>query len=89
MAAQAQRVGLDQPRPARPADLLDGRGESLERGGHVGRAIEGRTFNAVTGGAVPEFGAGGVLLADRRGVGITVVLDDEQDRQVQQRGQIE
>ena len=89
VAAQAQRVRLDQQRAAGAVDLVDGGGERLERGGDVRGAVEGEALDAVAGGAAPELEPGGVLLADRRRVGVAVVLDDEEDRQVEQRGEVE
>ena len=89
MTAQAQGVRLDQHRPAGLAHPGDGGGEGAQGGGNVGRAIERLAFDAVAGGPAPQLGAGGVLLADRCRIGVAVVLDHEEDRQVQQRGEIE
>jgi hypothetical protein len=45
-------------------------------------------FDAVAGGAAPELGAGGELLGGGRRIGVAVVLDHEQHRQREQRGEI-
>lgn len=66
VTAESEGVGLDEHRPRRGADFFDGGGERAGRGGNVGRGIEGKTFDAVAGGAAPERGVGGELLGHRR-----------------------
>ena len=88
VAAEAHGVRLDQDGAGGGADLGDGGGESAGAGLDIGR-VEREALHAVAGGAAPELGAGRELFADRRGVGVAVVLDDEDDGQREQRGEVE
>ena len=89
VAAEAQRVGLDEERARGLPDFFDGGGERLRGGGDVDRGINGEAFHAVTGGAAPKLGVGGKLLGGRRRVGVAVVLDDEDDGEREERGEVE
>ena len=89
VAAEAQRVGLDEERARGFPDFFDGGGERLRGGGDVDRGINGEAFHAVTGGAAPKLGVGGKLLGGRRRVGVAVVLDDEDDGEREERGEVE
>ena len=80
VAAEAHGVGLDQHGARRGADPGDGGGEGAGARLDIG-GIEREALHTVAGGAAPELGAGGELFADRRGVGVAVVLEDENDRQ--------
>ena len=89
VAAEAKRVGLDEERARGFADFLDGGGERPGGGGDVEGGVEGEAFDAVAGGAAPEFGVGRELFRGGRGVGVAVVLDDEDDGEREERGEVE
>ncbi len=88
VAAQAGHVGLDQEGAAGGAGAVDGGGETAGGGQRVGGKIEREALDAVAGGAVPEFQTGGELFADGRGVGVTVVFNDEDHGQAEECGEV-
>ena len=77
---QAQHLRLDQNRARGAADFFDHRRERSHRQLGVG-AIHPQALDPVAGGAFPELGARGELLARGRRVGIAVVLNHEHDGQ--------
>ena len=87
VAAQAERVRLDQHRPAGGADAVDGCAEGRQDVRRV-TAIHREALHAVALGAFEEIG-GDELFADRRRVGVLVVLDDEHHRRGEQRREVE
>ena len=84
MAAKAQGARLNQHRAAGLPNPVDGGGERPEVDRDVSGAVEHQTLDAVPRGALPEFGARGVLFAHRRRIRVAVVLDDKEDRQAEQ-----
>ena len=89
VAAQAQRVGLDEERARGGADFFDGRGKRAGGGGDVEGGVEREALDAVAGGALPELGVARELLGDGRGVRVAVVFDDEENRQREERGEVQ
>ena len=88
VAAEAEGVDLDEHGAGFGADLLDHAGDLGGEGEGIGR-VEFAALDAVAGGALPELGVGRDLFVDRGGVGVAVVLDQENDREGEDGGEVE
>ena len=88
VAPQAQGVRLDEHGPAGRTDLGDHLRQRPGAAGDIGR-VDLPAFHPIAGGPPPEFRPAAELLRHRRGIGVTIVLHHENDRQREQGGEIE
>ena len=87
MGPHAEALGLDEERPRASAGLIDGWPHGLVDGDGV-KPIDDSALDAVGRGAVGDVGDGHLLLG-ALGDGVAVVLDEEDDGQLVDGGEVE